>query len=111
MKRLYLAGALYLAAIVAGFVLLYNRDFKQHRCIDITHQECDGNCECDGMGCVTAVNNSRVTYQIVPLRDYQIEIVVDSLLIYDGKRHVGTIPFFTGDNTTPIDSLIMVDND
>lgn len=26
-------------------------NLKPHQCIDSTHATCDGNCECDGLGC------------------------------------------------------------
>ena len=47
--------------------------------------------------------------QMVDARDYQIDIVEDSLLVFDGNRFVGAIPF-NYDKPSPIDSLIMMDN-
>jgi len=46
-----------------------------------------------------------VTY--APLRDYQIEVTQDSIYLFDGDRKVGAVPF----GNTPIDSLIMKDNE
>lgn len=86
---------------------------KAHICVDASHEICDGSCECDGLGCKTS-QNMLSTYQVVPIRDYQIEIIEDSLLIYDGKRYVGTIAFGNGGNSwkmSPIDSLIERDNE
>jgi hypothetical protein len=28
----------------------------QHTCVDNSHHDCDGMCECDGLGCSTATN-------------------------------------------------------
>lgn len=77
-----------------------------HTCIDPTHKICDGQCECDGLGCTYSLN-SKYALQSIPARDYQLEVVEDSLLVFDGHRHVGTIPF----GNTAIDSLIMADNE
>ena len=49
-------------------------------------------------------------YQIVRVRDYQLEIVEDSILVFDGKRHVGTIPFEMEYSKSPLDILISEDN-
>jgi hypothetical protein len=46
--------------------------------------------------------------QLVPARAYQIELINDSLYIYDGRRYVGRV-FFTDD--TEIGALIYEDND
>jgi hypothetical protein len=48
--------------------------------------------------------------QFVQARDYQIDIVEDSLLIFDGNRYVGAV-VFNWNNPAPIDSLIMADNE
>lgn len=45
--------------------------------------------------------------QIVQARDYQIDIVEDSLLIWDGNRYVGTIPAF---DSSSLSKLMMYDN-
>lgn len=37
------------------------------------------------------------TLQFVPIRDYQLLIVEDSILVYDGKRHVGNILYTKDD--------------
>ncbi len=46
--------------------------------------------------------------EVVPARDYQIEMSIDSIYIYDGKRLVGAIPFEWGENK--FEDLIMSDN-
>lgn len=52
--------------------------------------------------------NRDTALQYINARDYQIEIVEDSILLFDGNRLVGTLPFT--DYKTPLDSLIMEDN-
>ena len=47
-------------------------------------------------------------YTIIPARDYQIEFVEDSMLIFDGNRYVGTIPMW---DNSPLDSLLKKDNE
>lgn len=47
-------------------------------------------------------------YLIVPGRDYQIELEEDSILVFDGHRHVGTIPMW---DNSPLDSLLQKDNE
>lgn len=85
-----------------------------HECVDSTHEGCDGWCVCDGMGCKYATN-ARIMNHYVPIRDYQIEIVEDSLLIYDANRFVGAVYFghgdYQGERIAPIDSLILKDNE
>lgn len=96
---------------------------KAHICIDPTHQTCDGKCTCDGMECYTHYHNGQEcryegaecpTIQFTFLRDYQIELLEDSFLIFDGKRYVGSIPFGNGGNNqkmNSLDSLIERDNE
>jgi hypothetical protein len=31
----------------------------EHKCSDSTHQECDGSCPCDGVGCQYDTSNSK----------------------------------------------------
>jgi len=56
-------------------------------------------------------NEQRSAMQIVDARDYQIDIVEDSLLLFDGNRFVGAVPFHYDTLVSPIDSLIMKDNE
>ena len=50
--------------------------------------------------------NDKETPIPASLRDYQIGVVPDSIYLFDGDRKVGAVPF----GNTPIDSLIMADN-
>ena len=43
-------------------------------------------------------------------RDYQLNVGEDSIEVYDGYRHVGTIPFQDTSNITELDNLILLDN-
>lgn len=54
------------------------------------------------------IHNVNMCVQYVPARDYQIDIVEDTLLIFDGNRLVGKIPF---EDSTAIGSLIVGDNE
>lgn len=49
-------------------------------------------------------------YQKVPVRDYQLEVIEDSILIFDGKKHVKTIPFEMEHPVTALDIAISEDN-
>lgn len=64
-------------------------------------QICDGQCKCDGMECGSIPTN------VVPLRDYQMELTQDSVYLYDGYILVGTVPFI---GNTPLDSILLKDN-
>jgi len=55
-------------------------------------------------GCNDKETETPVKY--APLRDYQIEVTQDSIYVFDGDRKVGAVAF----GNTPIDSLIMMDN-
>ena len=44
---------------------------------------------------------------VVPLRDYQMELTQDSVYLYDGYILVGTVPFI---GNTPLDSILLKDN-
>ena len=46
--------------------------------------------------------------QYVNACDYQIEIVEDSMIIWDGRRYVGTLPIW---DNSPLDSLLQKDNE
>lgn len=52
-------------------------------------------------------NDAETPVKYDPLRDYQIEVTQDSIYVFDGQRGVGALPF----GNTPIDSLIMKDNE
>lgn len=100
-----ITALLLVLSFTLAFQLLHKE--KPHTCIDQSHEICDGHCECDGLGCATATK--LVGYQIIPLRDYQIDIVEDSFLIFDGKRFVGRLPVDSDkDNLT---KLINEDNE
>lgn len=45
---------------------------------------------------------------LVPSRDYQVELGMDSTWIYDGNRLVGVIPY---DSTSNFDNLMTKDNE
>lgn len=83
-----------------------------HTCIDMTHQVCDPQCECDGLGCGIATNkfDNMMTAQVVPIQDYQLRIddENDQFIIFDGLRRVGTIKL-TDDSE--IGALILKDNE
>ena len=74
-----------------------------HICVDNTHEICDGSCSCDGMEC-----NISSAFTTIPARDYQIELIEDSMLIFNGHRFVGTIPMW---DNSPLDSLLVKDNE
>lgn len=48
---LLLTLSVYLIAITP------ERYVDTHRCVDNSHQTCDGHCPCDGMGCYESSNN------------------------------------------------------
>lgn len=52
-------------------------------------------------------NKYNSAFTTVSARDYQIELMEDSLMIFDGSRLVGTIPYNTSDE---IGKLIEKDN-
>ena len=56
-------------------------------------------------------NEQRPAMQIVDARDYQIDIVEDSILVFDGKRYVGTIPCHFDSSLSALDSLLLKDNE
>lgn len=43
-------------------------------------------------------------------RDYQIEVTQDKMEVWDGDRLVGELPFYDTSNITPLDNLIILDN-
>lgn len=49
----------------------------------------------------------KVVVQNVSTHEYQLDIIDDTLELYDGDRHVGTVKWDTG---APLDSLIIDDN-
>jgi len=52
-----------------------------------------------------------IVFALLPQqRDYQLDIGEDSIQVYDGYRHVGTIPFQDTSNITELDNLILLDN-
>lgn len=67
-----------------------------HICIDSTHATCDGNCVCDGLGCPP----------ILP-RDYQLDLHMDTVWVYDGDRLVDRYITTWG---THLDSVLLKDN-
>jgi len=69
--------------------------FTGHMCRDTTHRTCDGFCECDGMECW------------VHKRDYEVDVYMDTLWLWDGSRLVGR---YTSDWGNQIDTLIIKDN-
>lgn len=66
-----------------------------HTCIDSTHNRCDGECECDGMNCW------------ILKRDYEVDIYMDTLWLWDGPRLVGR---YTTNWRNQIDTIILKDN-
>ena len=88
-----------LAVVLAGKPV--EPTYLPHRCIDYTHQECDGACECDGLGCSRATTRELDIYPTLNLqtnnnmRDYQIQVEDDAniLLIYAGDKLIGTYPY------------------
>jgi hypothetical protein len=79
---------------------------KSHICIDRTHRICDGKCSCDGMECPPWTPNNAL--QLIDGRDYQLDLIEDSILVWDGNRYVGTIPMW---DNSPLDSLLLKDNE
>lgn len=67
-----------------------------HQCSDKSHVNCDGGCECDGMEC------------IVPLRDYQIDLHMDTVRIFDGQRLVGS---YISNWNNQMDTILLKDNE
>lgn len=52
-----------------------------------------------------------ITLALLPeQRDYQLDVGEDRIQVYDGYRHVGTIPFQDTFNITELDNLILLDN-
>jgi hypothetical protein len=45
---LLLIGIILSIAVLVNLPGCYS---SKHHCIDNTHKTCDGNCECDGLGC------------------------------------------------------------
>ncbi len=109
------SGRLFIFCIIATFAIVLAYAFStmdkhpttipQHRCIDPTHELCDGHCECDGLGCHLAANNNTTSIEL--LREYQIELSMDSIIIYDGNRVVGSVAY----GNSPIDSVFLRDNE
>lgn len=87
-----------------------------HTCTDSTHEKCDGQCDCDGLGCMnsgvlyTADDKPFAVLAPIRLRDYQLDIVVDTILVFDGDRLVGKIPF-PDEDSTALGNLIYIDNE
>lgn len=50
-KLVLLAIALLLALCFCGWADMEQHPSSKHVCIDSTHATCDGECECDGLGC------------------------------------------------------------
>lgn len=53
-------------------------------------------------------NSRNNAIQYVNACDYQIEFVEDSMIIWDGRRYVGTLPMW---DNSPLDSLLQKDNE
>ena len=43
-------------------------------------------------------------------RDYQLDVGEENIQVWDGDRHVGTIPFQDTSNITELDNLILLYN-
>lgn len=43
-------------------------------------------------------------------RDYQIEVTEELMIVWDGDRYVGEVPFYDTANLTALDNLIILDN-
>lgn len=84
-----------------------NTEPEHNYCSDATHELCSQYCSCAGTQCEfsTPIIQS-YAIQRIPSRDYQVEIVEDSLLFYDGNRFIGTIPI----KDSAISTLIYEDN-
>ena len=87
---------------------------SHHQCLDASHKLCDGHCLCDGLGCDYATNakllsgsTGNVAIQYISARAYQLEIVDDSIILFDGNRLVKKM-VFSDDNE--IGSVIYEDN-
>lgn len=98
----------------------------KHVCSDLTHEKCDGYCVCDGMECTgvyrehnllkiydDVYGKSSCPYEGLEcpnaqkyVRDYQIDIHMDTTWLYDGDRLVGRVIT----DESPLDSLIAEDN-
>lgn len=57
---------------------------------------------------IEASLNQQKAIQYVNACDYQLEFIEDSILVWDGRRYVGTIPMW---DNSPLDSLLRKDND
>jgi hypothetical protein len=99
-----------LLAIIMVFVLIiWTIPINyEHKCIDNTHQICDGVCSCDSMECFSIPSGKAIQY--VNAYDYQLDIstIPDSIIVMDGRRYVGTIPMW---DNSPLDSLLLKDNE
>lgn len=82
-----------------------------HECSDSTHAKCDGSCECDGMECryedKECPNYNTCKGHGVAARDYQINLHMDTVWVYDGDRLVDTY-ITTWKNQ--IDTIFLTDN-
>lgn len=74
-----------------------------HQCYDKTHITCDGYCECDGLGC--PYEGAECPNAKVVMKDYQIELSNDFIIIYDGNRVVGTLKY-----ETSLGKMVLRDN-
>jgi hypothetical protein len=84
--------AIFIAACIWAGTSLYYEGYEQgEHDADIYH----------------AVNNAIHPGTLHLLRDYQLDIVVDTIKVYDGERFVGNIPF---ENHDALGCLIEDDN-
>lgn len=80
-----------------------------HNCSDSTHLSCDGNCECDGMECRYEGREcpNYSTCKGHSMRDYQIDLHMDTVRVYDGQRLVGS---YISTWKNQMDTIILNDN-
>ena len=63
------------------------------------------------LGMVTATTLAIYFSPKLPYRrDYQIEVTQNKMQVWDGYRYVGELPFYDTNNLTPLDNLIILDN-
>lgn len=59
-----------------------------HICVDLTHQSCDGNCECDGLGCDSALVHVKIPQQFIKMLNVTPDCKISVMYIAsDGEEY------------------------
>lgn len=82
MKKSTVIILTFLSCLLAAAILKMPKEEKittEHTCSDITHQTCDGHCECDGLGCFLnnrfAQDREPLEYGLILNRDYTVTVI------------------------------------